>query len=437
MPNHIAAAPIPIAFHMRDQLFIARAVLRLPPMRTIALKYLGEFSCIGGECEDDCCSGWAVTLEEGNYRALAERLGRSEEGRAELAASVAVLPPGEDNSGRRRPYALMVLDDDRHCRMLGADRLCKIQKRFGEEAIPDPCAVFPRTSGAVGGRFELSATISCPEIARRCLLHDDSTDPIEVDKERIVRGLLYKTVRGDESPYHAAFDVVRSAVMGVLSHRDVPVATRLFALAWFAEQTRPWLHDRATTIDREAISRLLQLLRQAETYAQFEQGMRSAASDVPFAASVVQQVLVSSRQDPAPAFLRIVDHALGGDGEADPVKLLAAHRQRVAALPSETVAKLQVALEAFCKNFAFKDWFIKAPSFKRWLYGLFIRVSMLRYLVIAHPAAHSAPDKAIVETAYSMTRTFEHDLFSMPRILDQLEGQGMQTLAHAIALLTF
>jgi lysine-N-methylase len=419
-----------MAFHMRDHVFITRAVLRLPPMRTIALKYLEGFSCIGPDCEDDCCTGWAVPVEEKNYRVLEERLGQSEEGRVELAASVTV-------NDKQRPFALMVLDDDRHCRMLGEDRLCKLQQRFGEEAIPDACAVFPRSSAVVGERFELAASLSCPEIARRCLLHDGSTDPIDIEKEKITRGLIMKSVRGDESPYHAAFDVVRTTMMGVLSQRHVPVAARLLALAWFAEQTRPWLHEQATGIDRDSIMRLVQLLRQPETLEQFQRQMSSASMNEPFAASVILEVLISSREDPAPLFLRIVDHALGGDGEADPAKLWAAHRQRTAALPAITVEKFERALEGFCKNFVFKEWYIKASSLRRWLYGLFIRVGMLRYLMTAHPAAHVSPEMAIVETAYSLSRTFEHNNFSLPRILDQLHQQGMQTLAHALALLTF
>ena len=69
--------------------------------------------------------------------------------------------------------------------------------------------------------------------------------------------------------------------------------------------------------------------------------------------------------------------------------------------------------------------------------GLLVRVAILRYLVVAHPEAQAAPERAIVEVAYSLSRTLEHDDRSMAHILDALDAQGMQTLGHAVSLLTF
>jgi hypothetical protein len=152
---------------------------------------------------------------------------------------------------------------------------------------------------------------------------------------------------------------------------------------------------------------------------------------------VVLQVLLSCRADPAPLLLRLLDAALASDGEDDPARLLAAHTARVAALPPITLARLELALEAFSKNFAFKDWYLRQSSFARWLHGLLVRLAILRYLVVAHPLAHQAPERAIVEVAYSLSRTLEHDDRSMNRVLDELQAQGMQTLGHAVALITF
>ncbi len=397
-------------------------------MKTVGLRYLAEFSCIGPECEASCChDGWDITFDEKHCLALAERLTTEE-----MVESVRPHP-----NPNRQQFGLMVLRDDGGCSMHDSDGFCKIQKRFGEELLPDTCAVFPRTSGVVGGRFELSATLSCPEIARRCLLVDGATDTIEMSDDKIVRGLIYKAMRGDEDAYHASFDAVRALVMGVLSQRRVPVASRLFSVAWFAEQTRPWLHEHATTVDRDKLTKLFQIMRQPEALDRFHQQLQAANMSEPFAASVVQQVLVGSREAPVLTFVRLLDTVLALDGESDPSRLWEAHRLRAAALPAATVEKLELALEAFCRNFAYKDWYVKSPSFTRWLHGLLVRVTILRYLVVAHPLAHEAPERAIVEVAYSLSRTLEHDDRSMARILDALHTQGMQTLAHAVSLLTF
>jgi lysine-N-methylase len=396
-------------------------------VQTIGLRYLESFQCIGAECEDDCCSGWAVPVDEKHFHAIEQALA----GTDELARSLRVDP-----DPKTRRHALMILDDERHCAMLGQDKLCKLQARFGETVLPDACAIFPRAAAAVGNHFELSASLSCPEIARRCLLVDGATEMVELPKESVVRGILFRVLRGDEGVYQASFEAVRGLVMGLLSQRRVPIATRLCAVAWFAEQTRPWLHEKAESADREALGRLFLMLRQPEALERFQEQISSARFDEPFPASVVLQVMLAAREDPAPLFAELIERALASDA-ADPVKIFAAHRRRAGELPREALAVQELALEAFAKNAAFKEWYLLMPSFSRWTQALMIRVAVIRYLFAAHPLVKADPAGAMVEVVYSMSRTFDHGDRSIRKMIDELEAQRMVTLGHALSLVTF
>jgi lysine-N-methylase len=400
-------------------------------VRTIGFRYLADFRCLGSDCEDNCCGGWSVLVDEEHYHAI-ERLIPPEE----LARAF----KRQESTDPQR-YALMVLNEDNlRCSMLGADGLCTLHGRFGEEVIPNACAIFPRSAAVMGHgegtHFELSATLSCPEIARRALLTDDGASLGELPSDRIVRGLLFKKLRGDEDLYHAGFEAVRGLMLSILSQRRVSVAARLFALAWFAEQTRPFLHDKAERADRDLIMKLFGLLKQPEALDRFQQELAAAQLNQPFPASVVMQVMVAAREDPWDRLLLLIDDALARDG-SDPAAVLAAHRRRMAALPAQSTAVLELALEGFAKNGAFKDWYIKMPSLQRWVLHLVIRIAIVRYLFAAHPRAADDPGAAIVEIVYSLSRTFEHGDQSLARMLDDLEAQGMTTLGHAVALLTF
>ena len=33
-----------------------------------APSYLKNFKCIGGACEDTCCAGWSIEVDEGTYK---------------------------------------------------------------------------------------------------------------------------------------------------------------------------------------------------------------------------------------------------------------------------------------------------------------------------------------------------------------------------------
>jgi lysine-N-methylase len=405
-------------------------------VRTYGFRYLTEFHCIGAECEDNCCTGWGIHVDKEHFERIEQALTQTEEGRAELARAFEPERRFEDP----QRFALVVLTEKRDCSLLGADKLCTLQQRFGEEVLGDVCAIFPRSAAALGKgegtRFELSATVSCPEVARRCLLSGDATDIVELPTDRIARGLLFRTVRGDEDVYRSSFEPVRNLLLSILSRRHVPVASRMFAIAWFSEQTLAFLHKDAQRADREAIGRLFQLLSQPEALDRFHQELSAAQLNQPFPASVVLQVMVAAREDPSARLLRLIDAAIDLDG-ADPAKLLANHRQRTAALSPQARDVLELALEGYAKNAVFKEWYVLTPSFARWLQHLVIRMALIRYLFATHARREEDPKAAVVDVVYSLSRTFEHGDKSIGEMIDDLTSQGMTTLGHAIALLTF
>ncbi|HIG18403.1 MAG TPA: aminotransferase class III-fold pyridoxal phosphate-dependent enzyme, partial [Candidatus Handelsmanbacteria bacterium] len=57
------------------------------PLLQHTLRYLTRFSCIGSECEDDCCHGWRVDIDEATYKKVkAAMLLSSDEARRPLKA---------------------------------------------------------------------------------------------------------------------------------------------------------------------------------------------------------------------------------------------------------------------------------------------------------------------------------------------------------------
>jgi hypothetical protein len=122
----------------------------------LAHKYLSGFRCIAERCEDTCCAGLRIPLTEGDRARWAQVLNVEE---ARALTGHAELP--------KRPEGT--------CVMLSPERLCGLQRRGGEGALPDACAQFPRVVVAVGDRPELSGSLACPEMTRR-LLQDDALE---------------------------------------------------------------------------------------------------------------------------------------------------------------------------------------------------------------------------------------------------------------------
>lgn len=135
-------------------------------LRTFLLpQYMRSFHCIGPECEDSCCIGWRVPIDEETYKKY-RRL------RHPVLSPLFEKALGRNRSSASpKDYAKMKLNPDGTCPFLTGDRLCRIQLELGEDYLCDTCHTYPRVFNEVNGIIELSATLSCPEAARLALLN--------------------------------------------------------------------------------------------------------------------------------------------------------------------------------------------------------------------------------------------------------------------------
>ena len=147
--------------------------MTLSPDAEIHPIYADKFRCIGSDCEDTCCHGWSVPIDEptwDKYRRLPESplsvlINASVVRKPEAAEAVSPAP------GKGEPiFAVIRMDGANQCPMLSQDRLCRIQSELGEDLLSHACATFPRYIHRAGDLTEKSLTLSCPEAARLVLL---------------------------------------------------------------------------------------------------------------------------------------------------------------------------------------------------------------------------------------------------------------------------
>ncbi|WP_346961655.1 flagellin lysine-N-methylase [Clostridium sp.] len=115
-------------------------------------KYLNKFKCIADKCEDTCCAGWEIVIDEETYDyyqnvsgSFGKRL-RNE-----------MVNDGEDN--------IFVLKNG-NCAFLNENKLCDIYNELGEESLCYTCKKYPRYMEEFGNLREIGISLSCPEVAR-------------------------------------------------------------------------------------------------------------------------------------------------------------------------------------------------------------------------------------------------------------------------------
>src|ERR1700722_105870 len=115
-----------------------------------------RFRCIGADCEDTCCSGWEILVDQKTYEKYQSP--SSHQIADQALSSLVEINPARSCSGDYARFRQV----EAGCPALHQG-LCSIQKTLGEPYIPDLCSTYPRVLIAIGGAVEKSFHLSCPE----------------------------------------------------------------------------------------------------------------------------------------------------------------------------------------------------------------------------------------------------------------------------------
>jgi lysine-N-methylase len=396
-----------------------------------------RFRCLGAACEDSCCHGWRIIVDKEHHDRLRGRM-RSPAERAELDAA---LEPVERKRATAHRHALIVLRADGRCSFLADDGLCTIHGRYGEELLADTCATYPRVLGQIGDRLELVGALSCPEIARLVLLHDDATELAAAEPTIIGRGWVRRAiaVKGKD-PYEQSFVAVRRLAIDLASTQRFPLASRLFFLAFLADRSRAELRRGAARADAAALEALLDRLEVAENLAELHRQYRRSLADDEFAFWLLRELLVLAAPIMPAPLRQLLDElaARGARLDGDAAALQRAY-QELPPLAPPLAARLDLLLGRYVAHDLLRTWYVEEPSFIGYVHGLLARVALVKLLVGAdarlapEPLDPDALDARVARVVYLLSRMFEHSDGLVAQLRRGLEGTGME-LAHAIAL---
>lgn len=130
-------------------------------------EYFKEFKCISSECEDTCCAGWGIVIDDETYDKYQKVKGPF----GERLRNEIVHDAGEN---------IFVLKGN-NCPFLDESKLCDIYKNVGEEALCYTCKQYPRYTEEFGSLREVGISLSCPEAAR-IILRDSKKAIFELDE---------------------------------------------------------------------------------------------------------------------------------------------------------------------------------------------------------------------------------------------------------------
>ena len=173
--------------------------------------YFKEFKCIASQCEDTCCAGWDIVVDEeafNYYKMLDGAFGG-------MVKSKMVVDQDGDTIFKR---------ENENCPFLDDDKLCNIYKEVGHEGLCYTCRQYPRYQEEFEGLREMGISLSCPEAARMILKQDKIVFEIIQDDE-----IAVEDDRIDLKHFEMMYDC-RAFMLKIIEDREIPLNRRLAIL---------------------------------------------------------------------------------------------------------------------------------------------------------------------------------------------------------------
>ena len=184
--------------------------------------YFEDFKCVAAECEDTCCAGWAIMIDEETlekYKNMEGAFGNR------LRNSI------DWENGSFCQY-------EKRCAFLNEDNLCDLHLEAGEHMLCDTCRDYPRHMEEFEGVREGSLSLSCIETAKLIL-----------GCKRPVQFIHFEDDEEDEE--YEDFDYLlytkladaREKILMVLQNRDVDIMMRIGMVLELAQQMQDALDE--------------------------------------------------------------------------------------------------------------------------------------------------------------------------------------------------
>lgn len=201
-------------------------VLRYP-------SYYDKFHCIAGRCEDTCCAGWEIDIDDDSYQYYMSVEGEFGE---RLRENIREYAPEDEDVYESHGF---VLQENRRCPFLNEENLCDIYTALGEAALCDVCTNTPRNILEYGGERELAISASCAEAGR--LIYGENSVTTFVEKE--IEDTLDVEETEEEMELARYIRIARDGAIRILQNREVSVYQRIRMFLSYAQEVQECLNQ--------------------------------------------------------------------------------------------------------------------------------------------------------------------------------------------------
>ncbi|HVP46520.1 MAG TPA: flagellin lysine-N-methylase [Bryobacteraceae bacterium] len=419
------------------------------PARILEPGHFARFRCIGADCEDTCCDGWAVPVDRAAYEKYRDCT--DPEWRASFEKLVTIQPANPTD----HDYARIRLETTT-CPFL-SDGLCSIQKSFGEDYLPATCASFPRVWNIVDQVLEASLDLGCPEAARVVLLGPEPMSFVEKpmdgrDLQMMSAGAVDTSCGGHHGKPYRHLLPSRAFAVRLLQNRALALWKRLLILGFFCDK----LQEMGSSKDEPQIPGIIQAYDEAVLAGSFDAMLDGLSPHLSLRIETVVELIVAriTSDFTNRRFLQCYKELMdglhwGNDSTMDQItsRYGAVHARYVAPF----LATHSYMLEHYLVNRVYRGLFPLGPQeststlrvqhAQRSIHDEFMLLAVHYAIIetllvgVAGLYTNAFASEHVIRVIYSSTRTLEHSLTFSQRVIQVLEEKGLNSVQGAAVLI--
>jgi lysine-N-methylase len=404
--------------------------------------YMEDFKCIGSECPDTCCQGWHITIDKKTYKKYRKShnpglkpLFRKSMGRI------------KNDTGSDDNYAYIKTGEDKSCPFLTEKSLCSVQDNLGEGLLSNTCKTYPRVINVVDGTLEKSATLTCPEVARRALLNEEGISFSDIpqknhSQESLIVNKQFRTSAAplsptDISPY---FWELHLFSIEMLKNRRFALWQRLLTLGFMSKKIADYAQKGNQHLIPEALDQYRQQMNDAPNTLYLNEIPAKQNIQVALIQSLLSDEIIDGIV--SKRFLechKLFLNGLSKESDSDDTSHIADYEIAYSKYYAPFMEKYDYILENYLVNYVFRTLF-PVSNEKDALQSyvtLVINYSIIRtYLVGMAGALKEQFDiEHVLQLIQSFSKVIEHNQSYAEQVHEFLRQHDFNQLPHMAILL--
>lgn len=396
-------------------------------MKVLKPFYYDDFKCIAGDCIDNCCHAeWEISIDKKTYKKYRKLKGQ-------WGNKI------NNNIGRIRSnisdlrYGKIKLKD-KGCSLLDEKGLCTIHANLGVGYLCNICKVYPREITKLGGIYERSLKMSCPEVARYFVRHKENfyfnmgeEELSDLDKDYIIDKSY------DEKLYNLLWDS-RSLAMEIIQFKEIEIWKRIIFLKILTDKVKKLIDEE----NYENYEKVLSIFKNEITNIDVINSLDKIkfVEDVKF--DFIQSIINKSSQLKGAKYSRLINDYYEmfnvTDDKKENLKLLFEKEREFNIFLKEYENILENLLIYLIYGYFMLALYSK--DLNKQVNKVVITYSMIKMLLLGRWFKNNKEleEEDFVEVFYVFSRVIEHNSTFLNKIYEGVEEVGYDKIAYTTIL---